>query len=112
LTLNVLLETFKYVVASFFTFGSPTTTSIPGGIEIGVRPSFEHCAVVAEKGRVPFGGCCVCAAVWKAGTRKPGRVIAGWEAVACRSRLGRTRRGGRASIVGGARGKGGGAPWW
>jgi hypothetical protein len=41
----------RYVVASRSTLGSPTSTSTPGGTEMGVRPSFEDLIAVCEKGR-------------------------------------------------------------
>lgn len=41
----------RYVVGSFLTKGSPIESSTPGGIEMGVRPSFEGLAAVEEKGR-------------------------------------------------------------
>lgn len=48
----VLRGILRYVVGSFFTTGSPMSSSTPGGIEMGVRPSLEFCADVAEKARV------------------------------------------------------------
>lgn len=53
-------------MGSFFAVGSPMVISTPGGIDIGVLPSFEDVLGVAENRRL--GG------AWKAGTRNPGRV--------------------------------------
>lgn len=51
------------------THGSLIETSTFGGIERGVRPSFDGRVAVAENGRVV-----VVFVVWKAGTRKLGNV--------------------------------------
>lgn len=49
--------------------GSPTVTSTPGGIEIGVRPSLDGRPVDAENCRRP------CAGATSAGTRNEGSVM-------------------------------------
>lgn len=63
------LKIFLYDVRSFFALGSPINSSTPGGIEMGVRPSFEGRFEVVEKCR---GTANVC----HAGTRNPGSVVA------------------------------------
>lgn len=68
-TVTVLRGILRYVVASLLTLGSPSMSSTPGGIEIGVLPSLDGRLVVAEKDRDA-------ALAWKAGTRKLGRVTA------------------------------------
>lgn len=74
-TVTVLLGILRYVVASLLTLGSPIRSSTPGGIEIGVLPSFDGRPVVAEKDRVA-------ALAWKAGTRKLGRMTAEMDGMA------------------------------
>ena len=49
-------------------------SSTPGGIEMGMRPSFDGRAVVAEKGRVNVAVVVDGVGAWNAGTRKPGNV--------------------------------------
>lgn len=66
--MTVRFGTLKYVVGSFFAFGSPMVISTPGGIDIGIRPSFEALLVVLEN--------CRRGEAWKAGTRKLGSVMA------------------------------------
>jgi hypothetical protein len=70
--LMVFLNTFLYDVKSLFATGSPTESSTPGGIERGVRPSFEGRFEVVEKRAVvaAVGEAVAC----HAGTRKPGSV--------------------------------------
>lgn len=63
-TVIVLLTVGLYEVATLVVFRSPMDNSTPGGIEIGVRPSFEGRFVVVEN--------CLCANVCHAGTRNPG----------------------------------------
>jgi len=46
----------SYVVILFFTTGSPTVISTPGGIESGVLPSLLDRLVVAENGRLEANG--------------------------------------------------------
>lgn len=70
-TVTVLLGVCLYVVKSFTMYGSPIVSSTPGGIEIGVRPSFEGLEVDAENCRRAAGAA---AQFWKAGTRKEGNV--------------------------------------
>ncbi|KAG6022356.1 hypothetical protein E4U41_002276, partial [Claviceps citrina] len=53
-----------YEVFTLAVFKSLIDSSTPGGIVIGVRPSFEGRFVVVENGR--------CANVCHAGTRNPG----------------------------------------
>lgn len=50
-------------------FGSPISSSTPGGMEIGVRPSFDDLLIDVENGR----------RAEKAGTRKPGSVVTNGE---------------------------------
>lgn len=69
-TVNVLFGVCLYVVRSCLTHGSPIESSTPGGIEIGVRPSFDDRVAVAENCRRP---CCAGAA--SAGTRNEGNVM-------------------------------------
>lgn len=72
-TVTVLFATVLQFVGSLFAFGSPMSSSTPGGIEMGVRPSLDGLVVVEEKVR----------RVWRAGTRKLGRGAAeGEEATA------------------------------
>lgn len=59
------------MVKSFRMYGSPMVSSTPGGMEIGVRPSFEGLEVDAENCRRAAGAG---AQFWKAGTRKEGNV--------------------------------------
>lgn len=70
-TVTVLLGVCLYVVKSLTMYGSPILSSTPGGMEIGVRPSFEGLAVDAENCRRAAGAG---AQFWKAGTRKEGSV--------------------------------------
>lgn len=70
-TVTVLLGVCLYVVKSLTMYGSPMLSSTPGGMEIGVRPSFEGLAVDAENCRLAAGAG---AQFWKAGTRKEGSV--------------------------------------
>lgn len=70
-TVTVLLGVCLYVVKSLTMYGSPMLSSTPGGMEIGVRPSFEGLAVDAENCRRAAGAG---AQFWKAGTRKEGSV--------------------------------------
>lgn len=70
-TVTVLLGVCLYVVKSFNMYGSPMVSSTPGGMEIGVRPSFECLEVDAENCRRAAGAG---AQFWKAGTRKEGNV--------------------------------------
>jgi hypothetical protein len=46
----------RYVVGSATTKGSPRVNSTPGGIEMGVRPSFDALFVVVEKGEAEDRG--------------------------------------------------------
>lgn len=70
--MTIRLGILRYVVGSFLTKGSPMTSSTPGGIEIGVRPSLDGCEAVCEK-CARLDGVCVCG--WKsAGARKLGIV--------------------------------------
>lgn len=59
------------MVKSFTMYGSPMVSSTPGGMEIGVRPSFDGLEVDAENCRRAAGAG---AQFWKAGTRKEGNV--------------------------------------
>jgi hypothetical protein len=70
-TVTVLLGVCLYVVKSLCMYGSPMVSSTPGGIEIGVRPSFEGLEVDTENWRRAAGAG---AQFWKAGTRKEGKV--------------------------------------
>ena len=70
-TVTVLLGVCLYVVKSFTMYGSPMVSSTPGGMEIGVRPSFDGLDVDAENCRRAAGAG---AQFWKAGTRKEGNV--------------------------------------
>lgn len=56
-------------------YGSPMVSSTPGGIDIGVRPSLDGFDVDAENCRRAAGAAAAGAELWKAGTRKEGRVI-------------------------------------
>lgn len=63
-TVIVFLTVGLYDVATLDVFKSPMDSSTPGGIEMGVWPSFEGRFVVVEN--------CRCANVCHAGTRNPG----------------------------------------
>jgi hypothetical protein len=64
LTVIVFLTVGLYDVAALEVFRSLKDSSTPGGIVIGVRPSFDGRFVVVEN--------CRCANVCHAGTRNPG----------------------------------------
>lgn len=59
------------MVKSLTMYGSPMVSSTPGGMEIGVRPSFDGLEVDAENCRRAAGAG---AQFWNAGTRKEGSV--------------------------------------
>lgn len=69
-TVIVFLTVGLYEVATLDVFKSLMDSSTPGGIEIGVRPSFEGRFVVVEK--------CRCADVCHAGNRNPGSATCGF----------------------------------
>ncbi len=95
MTVSFRLDVFRYDVTSFLTNRSPMVSSTLGGSESGILPSLEGRCEVAEKARLlwtPPVGCAVVGVVvevvWKAGTRKLGRVTVeeGLEATArCRA---------------------------
>jgi hypothetical protein len=70
-TVTVLVGTCNHFVGSFFVVGCPISSSTPGGMEMGVRPSLDALLVVVAKVR----------RVWKAGTKKLGRVTTDGEEV-------------------------------
>lgn len=94
----------RYDVASFLTIGSPIRISTPGGIVMGVRPSLDGRAGVEEKCRGRLAGV---GGVWRAGTRKLGRVATTGEEAEARSRerLGASMVAGGGGEVGRVRGE-------
>lgn len=79
LTVILLFTVGLYDVLDLNFFKSPIDNSTPGGMVIGVRPSFEGRFVVVEN--------CLCANVGHAGTSNPGRAEPEDEPKACPSTL-------------------------
>ncbi len=73
-TVAVRLGILRYVVASTLTLGSLISKSTPGGIEMGIRPSFDCRCVEADSRRTGTD--------WKAGTRKDGSEVTEEESTA------------------------------